>query len=84
MSKPPPPPAPLSRVVCTEDVALVVDTPAGPRVAGVARAGATIELLDRGVGFRKARVRDDGAATLDAAGVSVREADIERCRRAAP
>ncbi|MEJ7728994.1 MAG: hypothetical protein WKG00_07260 [Polyangiaceae bacterium] len=81
MSKPPPPPEPLSRVVCTEDVALVADTPAGPRVAGVARAGATIELLDRGVGMRKARVRDEGAATADAPGVSVREADIERCRR---
>jgi hypothetical protein len=82
VGKPPSPSAPLARVVCNEDVALLVETPAGPRVAGVARAGATLELLDRGVGTRKARVRDDGAATAESGGVSVREVDVERCRRA--
>lgn len=72
---------PIIRAVCAEDVPLIASGPDGPRVVGVARAGAVIELLDRGVGLRKARVRAKGAATGDDGTVSVREVDVDRCER---
>jgi hypothetical protein len=72
--------APIARVECARDVPLVAGEGPERAAVGAARAGARVELLDRGVGFRRVRVPTTGARTGGDAPLLAREVDLETCK----